>query len=423
MQLVAYLGRGSQSWVRENEALKTQIVGSAVKEKMIGASDLIESESKRSLQKHLDKVAVSRKTDAEAEALYLAYKFQLKQPITALDLAPLKVLAKARRELLTIYGPGKLNEKHARELGNTLPDLPYVYQAARVHALERAGVANAAEAVVQPWEVTATIASTLFLALGTVLGVFLWIIYAVMRANGKLQPLGHVAGGLALPDADRFAMRAFQILAATVCLEIVIGASVKSIHLNRHLAEIILVIATILVVPVLARVPVFGKLISLAMQGWNKEHLGKNILWGLAGAAANAPVLLILAALGTTIFRGLPEPMHPVTVELHNKRDILTVAAIMFSASIGAPILEETCFRGTLLPALSAVFRSPVAGIIVSSLLFAMMHPTGIPAWLPLAGIGATSALLTYQTRSLVPSIVMHAVHNTVTLLIALALA
>jgi membrane protease YdiL (CAAX protease family) len=60
--------------------------------------------------------------------------------------------------------------------------------------------------------------------------------------------------------------------------------------------------------------------------------------------------------------------------------------------------------------------------VFFSSLLFAMVHPTGVPAWPALAAIGAMAALLTFQTRSLVPSIVMHAVHNGTLLLLNLLL-
>ena len=69
-------------------------------------------------------------------------------------------------------------------------------------------------------------------------------------------------------------------------------------------------------------------------------------------------------------------------------------------------------FRGTMLPAISRVTKSPAWGIVISSFLFAAIHPQGLVLWLSLATVGAMAAMVTYQTKSLVPAIVLHAVHN-----------
>lgn len=56
--------------------------------------------------------------------------------------------------------------------------------------------------------------------------------------------------------------------------------------------------------------------------------------------------------------------------------------------------------------------KSPAIGILATSLLFAAIHPTGIPAWLALATTGAFAAITVHQTGSLVPAIVLHGIHN-----------
>jgi membrane protease YdiL (CAAX protease family) len=45
-------------------------------------------------------------------------------------------------------------------------------------------------------------------------------------------------------------------------------------------------------------------------------------------------------------------------------------------------------------------------------LVFAAVHPTGVPAWPALALIGSVMAILVYQRGSLVTSMVFHGVHN-----------
>ena len=124
------------------------------------------------------------------------------------------------------------------------------------------------------------------------------------------------------------------------------------------------------------------------------------------------PVFTVIALLSRFIFQFMPSVDHPIVNELHNAANPLTLVALFLGASVQAPIVEETLFRGTLLPAVSRVLKSPAWGIVITSLIFASIHTTGVPSWLPLASIGAMGALLTYQTRSLLPAMVMHAVHN-----------
>ncbi len=96
----------------------------------------------------------------------------------------------------------------------------------------------------------------------------------------------------------------------------------------------------------------------------------------------------------------------------------------LFLASIQAPIVEELIFRGTLLTALSGLFRSNryhiVLAITVSSLLFASIHPQGFALWLVLGGIGVINSVLCYQTRSVMPGMFMHGIYNGALLMLTL---
>ena len=179
---------------------------------------------------------------------------------------------------------------------------------------------------------------------------------------------------------------------------------------------------TISAAVILSKVPIDGVPMGLPQVGVGTRDLGTNVLWGLAGGIANFPIMLGLSFIGNVLFSGLPAPEHPLTTKLMEGQTGGYIALSMVLASICAPLFEEFLFRGHLFPALARVKGSLVYGAAVSSLLFAAIHPTGIPAWLPLAGVGAMGCFLSHQRGSLVPSIVMHATHNLLTLVMVLTL-
>ncbi len=320
-----------------------------------------------------------------------------------------------------IYRAKKLAPQDAKLLIAQLPNEPSVEVLAKIHALKKSGVKNPYLAVIghQTLQISLIVGAIVVLLIGA--GVTLWIAFFAFRMNGWAIPLGHPAMPMTMASSERFALRAVQLLVLFIGIQVLAGALYAKQLITEDVAELIATAGIVLMLIGLSRVAIDGKRISLASIGWNRERLGANILWGLGGAVANAPLLLFLAFVSDLIFGWLPTHPHPVQVELGSAHRFLTVLLISISASVGAPIFEESLFRGILLPAISTRFRSAVVGILLSSFMFAALHPTGPPEWLPLAGIGAVSACLSYQTRSIVPSVVMHAAHNLAALLIALA--
>ena len=55
--------------------------------------------------------------------------------------------------------------------------------------------------------------------------------------------------------------------------------------------------------------------------------------------------------------------------------------------------------------------RIPFA-ILISSLLFAAGHSYGVPVWPTILAHGALYSVLVYQTRSFLPAMLCHAMHN-----------
>lgn len=154
--------------------------------------------------------------------------------------------------------------------------------------------------------------------------------------------------------------------------------------------------------------------------GFRSNRLSSDIMWGAIAAVANWPLMFVTIILSNALFFWLPSPQHPVQQELISGPSIEKVAVILFTAVVLAPLFEETVFRGVLLPALVSKLKKPIVAIIVCGLLFAAIHPTGIPAWLTLAEIGAMAGFVTMVRGSLVPAIVMHGVHNGILLVVTL---
>jgi len=286
-------------------------------------------------------------------------------------------------------------------------------------ALERSGVKDARKEVISKEQGAKFLVFILVFVLAFGLGIAAWIAYGVARASGKLTPVGHPALPIDAPDADRFASRAALLLATFFLLPFAISV-ISGGKLGKG-AGVIFALAMIAVSLALMKLPVYGKLIPFPRIGLQKQSVGKAFLWAVGALLAEIPVLLILAALSSPLQQFFPAPEHPITVRLAEQSDFWTLLSTFMAASLMAPIVEEITFRGLIAPATARLFRNTAAGLVLAAFMFAAIHPTGVPAWLPLAGFGFMSSLLAYQTGSLMPSMIFHCLHNTAILTLTVA--
>jgi len=102
----------------------------------------------------------------------------------------------------------------------------------------------------------------------------------------------------------------------------------------------------------------------------------------------------------------MPESIKKVFMALGSQTGIFAFILTV----VAAPILEELIFRGIILDGLLRVY-SPVKSILVSSFLFGFVH---LNPWQFVTGfiIGIFSGWVYYKTRSLLPSIIIHAAVN-----------
>ncbi|MBC8064009.1 MAG: CPBP family intramembrane metalloprotease [Chlorobia bacterium] len=422
LELVQYLDRGKEPGSQRLEVFNRLRLAVETKE-MVGAlSSVKPANADDTLAKIEQELAKDSTKEAVAARFFSVARTEQGKGISEPVLSQLRKSKEPRDAFFAeIFSAKTLSPKRAKELETKLRGGGFISRLATVQAYEKAGDKTRREAMF-PKEKSYVRIGVLSAALlfGTG-GFVLLVLYGILKSQGLLPRKGFPLERISLADADRLALRCAQIFA--LFLGIQLAMPLVASALGKGVSKDGLTLATYLIligaVLYIFKFPIGLKRFSLRDIGITKENLGKNIAWGFGAAMANLPLVLGAALLGQWIFAGLPKPEHPTTVQIQEGVSWFGISVIFFAASVGAPITEEIMFRGTLLPALARAWGKPVLAILAQGLLFAAIHPTGIPAWLPLATIGAMSGFLSRQTGSLVPSIVMHGVHNFGTLVIA----
>jgi membrane protease YdiL (CAAX protease family) len=110
-------------------------------------------------------------------------------------------------------------------------------------------------------------------------------------------------------------------------------------------------------------------------------------------------------------------PAHPIVAVFKNATPWIMVQVFLI-ASVVAPIVEETMFRGFLYRHLrdatwaAGTFGSSVASATISSFVFAIVHPQGIVGVPVLMVLAFMLCLLREWRGTLMPSMMLHAVNN-----------
>lgn len=94
---------------------------------------------------------------------------------------------------------------------------------------------------------------------------------------------------------------------------------------------------------------------------------------------------------------------------------LLTHVIFIILAAIVAPIIEESMFRGILLPWMMQYLKAPYA-IILNGIVFGVLH-LQFQSAIPLSIIGIALAFIAYRKKSLLPSILFHAINNSIAII------
>ncbi len=314
--------------------------------------------------------------------------------------------------LSSLYASEKLTGGAARRLRESITGDSFLHQLVKVQANEKAGITPSGRDTLAPlWKVFAMVGVVLVFGAISLLGIGLWIVFFSLRKSGKITALGYAGSPITPAQADRMALRASQIVGAFLLFGFIAG-QMQRMEANRIVTSLIPPLGVLAFVLLIQKVPVMGRRITLADHGMKRGRLGKDILWGVCAFAAELPLMALLGLLGRQIFSFLPDPEHPASTLLQNRPDFAIVISVLIFGALIAPFWEEVVFRGLMFPAVSKATWGPVAGVLITSWVFAAIHPQGPTTWLALGSIAAVSCVLAYHTKSLVPSVVMHALHN-----------
>jgi membrane protease YdiL (CAAX protease family) len=154
--------------------------------------------------------------------------------------------------------------------------------------------------------------------------------------------------------------------------------------------------------------------------GMRTNGPARDILTAVVSYTMLVPLLLFASQLSSVLFRHFHTPVHPVDLIILNSQDGWTRGLLFVQAVVAAPIVEEMMFRGLLFEGLRDRWGL-LTGAALSAAIFALSHNTLPGGFLQLWTLGFGFAIVSRRTRSIVPNILMHGIHNGLVMMIMFA--
>lgn len=158
-------------------------------------------------------------------------------------------------------------------------------------------------------------------------------------------------------------------------------------------------------------------LLALALWGWGMRRItcvrvrpAHAILLGLLTMLAALPVVYGINYIQQFIFGAQPEQEAVRLLRLGGDGTL----ELAFMAIAVAPLTEELVFRGLLYNGIRRA-QSPRTALLVTSLVFGLVHAASPAAVIPMIVLGLFLATLMERTGSLLACFVAHAAFNTLT--------
>lgn len=375
------------------------------------------------LEDLVDKALPEVKTNPIAAQFVAVVNTELKKPVPT---SVLDAFKKSGNDVfLKIYGSKELSKADATSAASKLKEDTFIDKLAKVQAFEKAGVSpSGRDEAILVWKAYAMMLGVTVMVLIGVASIGVWLTYFVMRSSGKIPVLSPPAEQLPAIQADRLAWRAFQLIASFYVLSFLaqILAGLK-LGLPPIMLNLIPSVGVLVLVFAYPKLPIGGATLNIKSIGLSTENFWKHVGIGALGFIAEFPLSLSLLGLGRVLFSFFPEPTHPAGEALTHNPTVVTILTILILGAVIAPFWEETTFRGMLFPAFSKVMGGYIPGALMSSFLFASIHPQGPVLWFSLGSVAMVSCLLVTHTKSLVPSITMHFLHNSLILLFGILIS
>jgi membrane protease YdiL (CAAX protease family) len=159
---------------------------------------------------------------------------------------------------------------------------------------------------------------------------------------------------------------------------------------------------------------------NITSLGLTTRKFFTNIRYGIFAYVGLVPILASVIYITTALFKAFNIPIEPqpVLVILREENHIPSLIYMGFFTSLVGPFLEEIFFRGFAY----GVFKKSLGifwGIVTSALFFAYIH-ANLASFFPIFCLGVLLTYLYEKTGSLIPSITVHTIHNSLSLFLLL---
>lgn len=150
---------------------------------------------------------------------------------------------------------------------------------------------------------------------------------------------------------------------------------------------------------------------TLAALGLRSDGVSRDLMTAVIGYAMTFPLVVLAGIISSVLFQKFHTPVHPVDVITMLTQNNLDRALILIEAAVAAPIVEEMMFRGLLFQGLREKWGVGM-GAVLSAAVFALSHNTLPGGFLTLWTLGFMFAMVYRRNNSILPNILMHAIHN-----------
>lgn len=336
----------------------------------------------------------------EAAMLYAIMRKEQGYKINASDISILEKQKDERyQSVYQIYNQQNQDKEQLKHSLNLFKGNNIVDRLICVHIYEKLGQSNKRQQIlpIEYWFPFVQVTG-LYVFAG-LLGVILFFVYHFKRKKGEYKPIG-------IPftpsNFDEFNQGGKKVITAAIIMTLCPLAFMifsKSIMGCFIIGTLMMVSLKIIKDPWLQ-----------SLKG--KMNLLNQIKWGISASLINIPVISLFGLFSILLQNFFPAMTHAATDIILSGKDPNRIIAMAFLAVFMAPIMEEIVFRGLILPSLIFKYKNPIWAVIITNFIFAAVHPQGIAGWPALFSVGTMASLTFIQTGSIVPSIILHMIHN-----------
>lgn len=217
-----------------------------------------------------------------------------------------------------------------------------------------------------------------------------------------------------IPDVIRISL---VILFISYLVGIIEAFIIKVLHINLNV-NLHIIIITFFIDAFACLVLLYFVIVkhkkTLASLGLKFSSFFKNVLAGITAYIFIVPSLLVILILSIRLlnFLGYSPPAQPVLEAFMEEKRSNVLLFLTIFVSVFGPIVEEMFFRGFVYPAIKKRLGVLVAALL-SAAIFSLLH-SNIVGFLPIMTLGVLLAYLYETTGSLVSSITVHIIHNSI---------